>query len=54
MFSGIDYEELIVDIVDMVIMLDKPKVLNLNSHKLFGKKLGWEVYRKIKNGAKDF
>lgn len=54
LFSGTDYEEFILDIVDMVIASDRPKVLYLNSLKSFGKKTGTEVYRKIKNGAIDF
>lgn len=50
LFLGTDYEELIIEIVDMVIASDRPKVLYLNSLKSFGKKTGTEVYRKIKSG----
>ena len=49
LFSGTDYESLIIQIVDMVILSDKPKVLYLNSLKSFGRKTGTEIYRKIKN-----
>lgn len=51
LFSGTDYESLIFQIVDMVILSDRPKVLYLNSLKSFGRKAGTEVYRKIKNCA---
>ena len=51
LFSGTDYENLIFQIVDMVILSDRPKVLYLNSLKSFGRKTGIEVYRKIKNCA---
>ncbi len=50
LFSGTDYEKLILEIVDMVIASDRPKVLYLNSLKSFGRKTGTEVYRKIKSG----
>lgn len=50
-FSGTEYEPLTSQIVDMVIMTDKPKILYLTSLKSFGKKDGTEVYRKIKNSA---
>jgi hypothetical protein len=49
LFSGTDYEDLIFRIVDMVILSDRPKVLYLNSLKSFGRKIGTEVYRRIKN-----
>ncbi len=49
LFSGTDYENLISQIVDMVILSDKPKVLYLNSLRTFGRNTGMEVYRKIKN-----
>lgn len=49
LFSGTNYENLISQIVDMVILSDRPKVLYLNSIKSFGRKTGTEVYRKIKN-----
>lgn len=49
LFSDTDYENLIFQIVDMVILSDRPKVLYLNSLKSFGRKTGTEVYRKIKN-----
>lgn len=51
MFSDTEYEHLIPQIIDMVISADKPKVLYLNSLKLFGRKSGIEVYRKIKHCA---
>lgn len=51
LFSGTDYENLISQIVDIVILSNSPKVLYLNSLKFFGKKTGIEVYRKIKNGV---
>ena len=49
LFAGTDYEALILQIVDMVILNDKPKILYLTSLKSFGKKVGTEVYRKIKD-----
>lgn len=49
LFSGTDYEKFIVQIVDLVILSDRPKELYLNSLKSFGRKTGTEVYRKIKN-----
>lgn len=49
LFSDTNYENLIPQIVDMVILSDRPKVLYLNSIKSFGRKTGTEVYRKIKN-----
>lgn len=51
LFSGTDYENLIFQIVEMVILSDRPKVLYLNLLKSFGRKAGKEVYRKIKNCA---
>lgn len=51
LFSGTDYENLIFQIVEMVILSDRPKVLYLNSLKFFGRKAGTEVYKKIKNCA---
>lgn len=51
LFSGTDYENLFFQIVDMVCLSDRPKVLYLNSLKSFGRKTGTEVYRKIKNCA---
>jgi len=51
LFSGTDYENLIFQIVDLVILSNRPKVLYLNSLKFFGRKTGTEVYRKIKNCA---
>lgn len=51
LFSGTDYENLISQIVDMIILSDRPKVLYLNSLKTFGRKAGTEVYRKIKDCA---
>lgn len=51
LFSGTDYENFIFQIVDMFILLDRPKVLYLNSFKSFCRKAGSEVYRKIKNCA---
>lgn len=51
LFAGTDYENLIFQIVDMVILSDRPKVLYLNSLKSFGRKTGTEVYRKIKECA---
>ncbi len=51
LFFGTDYENLILQIADMVILSDRPKVLYLNSLKSFGRKTGTEVYRKIKNCA---
>ncbi len=50
LFSGTDYEEFILQIVDMVIVSDRPKVLYLNSLKSFGREAGTKVYRKIKSG----
>ena len=50
-FSGTEYEPLTSQIIDIVIMTDKPKILYLTSLKSFGKKDGTEVYRKIKNSA---
>ena len=49
LFTGTDYEKLILSIVDVVFISDRPKVLYLNSIKLLGKKAGTEVYRKIKD-----
>ena len=49
---GTDYEKLIFEIVNIVIMSDKPKVLYLNSLKTFGRKTGTAVYRRIKNFEK--
>ena len=49
LFSSTDYENLIFQIVDLVILSDRPKVLYLNSLKSFGRKTGTEIYRKIKN-----
>lgn len=49
LFSSTNYENLIFQIVDLVILSDRPKVLYLNSLKSFGKKTSTEVYRKIKN-----
>jgi len=51
LFSGTDYENFISQIVDLVILSDRPKVLYLNSLKFFGRKTGIEVYRIIKNCA---
>lgn len=51
MFAGTDYENLIQQIVDVVLLSDQPRVLYLNSLKSFGRKAGTEVYRKIKNGT---
>lgn len=50
-FLGTDYEKYISRIVDMVVMSDKPKELYLNSLKIFGRTVGTDVYRKIRNGA---
>lgn len=49
LFVDTDYENLIIQIVDLVILSERPKVLYLNSLKFFGRKTGTEVYRKIKN-----
>ena len=51
LFSGTEYEDLILQIVDMIFSSDRPKVLYLNSLKAFGRKTGIEVYRKIKGCA---
>ena len=48
LFLGTDYENLISQIVDIVILSDRPKILYLNTLKYFGRKAGIEVYRKIK------
>lgn len=49
LFADTDYENLISQIIDLVILSDGPKVLYLNSLKSFGRKAGTDVYRKIKN-----
>ncbi|MBQ4068482.1 MAG: hypothetical protein IJC76_04450 [Lachnospiraceae bacterium] len=50
-FTGTEQEPFIEQIVDMVMLSDKPRILYLTSLKSFGKKNGTEVYRKVK-GAK--
>ena len=49
LFAGTDYETLIFQIVDIVILSNQPKIMYLNFLKRFGRKNGTEVYRKIKN-----
>lgn len=51
MFAGTDYENLIQQIVDVVLLSDQPRVLYLNFLKSFGREAGTDVYRKIKNGT---
>jgi len=48
MFCNTEYEHLIPQIFDIVITADKPRTLYLNSLKSLGRKMGTEVYRKIK------
>lgn len=48
LFLGTDYENSISQIVDMVIMSDKPKELYLNSLKTFGRTAGMDVFRMIR------
>ena len=50
-FADTQYETQILQIVDMVISAEKPKILYLNFLKSFGKKNGTEVYRRIKDFA---
>lgn len=47
-FLGTAYEKYISQIVNMVIFSEGPKLLYINSLKSFGKKIGTDVYRKIK------
>ncbi len=51
LFTGTEYETLISEIANMVILAEKPKILYLTSLKTFGRKDGTEVYRKIKDSA---
>lgn len=48
LFEGTDYEPLVTQIVDMVILSEKPKNLYLSSLKNFGRETGTAVYRKLK------
>lgn len=48
-FAGTDYENLVLQVVELVIASNGLKVLYLNSLKSFGRKTGTEVYRRIKS-----
>lgn len=48
-FSGTEYENMVSEISNIIIASNKPKRMYVTSLKLFGKKDGIEVYRKIKD-----